>query len=130
MNDLISSGLSNLKKVDTTAQNQKPPEKEMTFIDLIKSGQYSLRKVDPSTINQKPVETKPMSHIDLIKAGQFKLRKVDLSKPPPPKPKEEVDPSKLSLQEILQRAASIREAVECSDSSESESGSETSTTEW
>jgi hypothetical protein len=73
------------------------------------------------------------SHLDLIKAGGFQLKKVDRSQPlgPPPKPKfeKEEDPGALTLQDILQKAASIREAVACSDSSGS--GSEkTESTAW
>jgi hypothetical protein len=51
----------------------------------------------------------------LIKAGQFQLKKVDRSQllpPPPPPPKHgEEDSSQLTLQDIMQKMASIREAV-------------------
>jgi hypothetical protein len=67
--------------------------------------------------------------LDLIKTGQFQRKKLDLSQvvSKPVLRQEEVDPSQLSLQDILQKAASIREAVACSDSSSAASESETTT---
>jgi hypothetical protein len=53
--------------------------------------------------------------LDLIKAGQLQLKKVDRSQllpPPPPPPKHgEEDSSQLTLQDIMQKMTSIREAV-------------------
>lgn len=96
--------------------------------DLLKGG-IKLKKVE------KPPEPAPapMTHLDLIKQGGFKLKKVDKSKPlpPPPKPEvENVDPNSLSLQEILARAASIRDAVAGSDDSDDDEESESSSTTW
>jgi hypothetical protein len=71
------------------------------------------------------------SYLDLIKEGSFNLKKVDKSEVRPPvkdKKQEPKDPSTLTVQEILQQAAAIREAVACSDSSEDES--EETTTSW
>jgi hypothetical protein len=101
---------------------------------LIKAGGFQLKKVDPNApLGPKTGPAEPVSHLDLIKSGGFQLKKVDRTQPlgPPPKPKfeKEEDPSSLTLQDILQKAASIREAVACSDSSES--GSEkTESTAW
>jgi hypothetical protein len=103
-------------------------------LDLIKSGTFALKKVDPNApLGPKIIPDAPMSHLDLIKTGTFALKKVDRTQPLPPGPKpkfeKEEDPSALTLQDILQKAASIREAVACSDSSES--GSEKSeSTAW
>ena len=91
---------------------------------------------DLSSISLKSVDseqdTSSVSHLDLIKSGKFVLKAVDKSKPLPPlKPKiEERDPNTLSVQEILQQAAKIRDAVACSDSSSEESSSESSSTTW
>ena len=70
------------------------------------------------------------SHLDLIKSGKFVLKAVDKTKRAPEvKPKfEEIDPNTLTVQEILQHAATIRDAVACSDSSESEESNDSSTT--
>lgn len=103
----------------------------MSHIDLIRSGSFKLKPVDRSEpLPPPPGPQQPASYLDLIKTGQYKLRKVDTSKPlpPPPKPKEDTDSNCLTLQDILQKAASIREAVACSDSDSSEE--ETSTTSW
>ena len=98
-----------------------------THLDLIKSGQFKLKKVDTTST---PAPAAPMSHLDLIKSGQFHLKKVSDFRPPPPKPKEEErDPNTLTVQEILEKAASIRSAVACSDSEDEES-EKSSTTSW
>ena len=91
----------------------------------------SLKKVQPSAA-PPPAPSAGLSHLDLIKSGQFHLRKVDLSAPKPaPKQKEvtNVDPNSLSVQDILQQAALIREAVRCSDSS-SDEDSESESSVW
>jgi hypothetical protein len=66
----------------------------------------------------------------LIKTGQFKLRKVDVDLTPKPalKPKVSAPDGELTVQDLLQRAAAIREAVACSDSSGE--GEEVTTTSW
>jgi hypothetical protein len=88
-------------------------------------GQVTLRKVEPQ--EKAPAA---VSHLDLIKSRAWQLRKVDTSAPRPAvKPKHEEKPSdQLSLQEILQKAAQIREQIACSDSGSSSSGS--SSTVW
>jgi hypothetical protein len=73
-------------------------------------------------------QEKVVSYLDLINQGNFNLKKVvQNDKPKPLTPKEERDPSSLSLQDILLKTASIREAVECSNSSDT--GSESSS-DW
>ena len=104
---------------------------DATHLDLIKAGNFKLKKVDNSA-PAPPPQSAPVSHLDLIKSGNFKLKKVDRSAPPPP-PKEKIedrDPNTLSLQEILQKAASIRDAVACSDSDEDEEEEESSSESW
>ena len=103
---------------------------DVSHLDLIKAGNFKLKKVDSAPATAPPPA--PVSHLDLIKSGNFKLKKVDRSAPPPP-PKEKIedrDPNTLSLQEILQKAASIRDAVACSDSDESEDEEESSSESW
>jgi hypothetical protein len=100
---------------------------DVSHLDLIKAGGFKLKKVE-----NKPAAPAPLSHLDLIKAGGFQLKKVDKSAlPPPPKEKlEDRDPSTLSIQEILQKAASIRDAVACSDSDDEDSESSSSSESW
>jgi hypothetical protein len=70
--------------------------------------------------------------LDLIRAGRYKLKKIEVnqSRPSPVQPlKAQSKPAdQLTLQEILQKAAAIRDAVQCSASSENSEGS--STTTW
>ncbi|KAH0789543.1 WH2 motif family protein [Histomonas meleagridis] len=84
------------------------------------------------TTSSPPITTskQTISHLDLIKAGNFGLKSVDKTekRPAPIKKFDEVDPNTLSVQEILQQAAIIREAVACSDSSSENEESESSTT--
>ncbi|KAK8896997.1 hypothetical protein M9Y10_014929 [Tritrichomonas musculus] len=74
----------------------------------------------------------PLNHIDLIKSGKFSLKPIDRTKPLgiPPKPKEPVDPSVLTIQELLQQISIIREQTVCSESSENEEESESSENSW
>jgi hypothetical protein len=86
----------------------------------------TLKKVTPQ---DKPGPV--ASHLDLIKNRQWQLKKVDFSTPrlPPLQPRHEEKPSdQLSLQEILRKAAAIREQVACSDSDSSSTSS--SSTAW
>jgi hypothetical protein len=101
----------------------------MSHVDMIKAGAFQLKKVDRSApLPPKPGPQDPVSYLDLIKSGQFKLKKVDPVATPAPRVEEAAgDASNLSLQDILARAASIREAVKVSDSSEEE---KSSTTSW
>ena len=110
-----------------------PQEEEKSYIDLIKEGGFKLKKVDPNSPKPPPLLQEPKSHLDLIKNGEFKLKKVDASTPLPAKPVkkfEDVDPDTLTLEEILQHAATIRDAVAMSSSSTSSSAEDTSTTSW
>jgi hypothetical protein len=70
------------------------------------------------------------SHLDLIRKRQWSLRKVDTSVPRPALPArhEEKPADQLSLQEILQKAAAMREHIAVSDSASSSSGS--TSTNW
>jgi hypothetical protein len=67
------------------------------------------------------ISPRKLSHIDLIKSGAFKLRKVDRDAPLAQRPcvmaERKENPDMLTLQDILQKAASIREATARSDSS-------------
>ncbi|MDR0590240.1 MAG: hypothetical protein LBG09_00010 [Puniceicoccales bacterium] len=102
-----------------------------SHLDLIRGGHFQLRKVDPNAPKgESPLPPPPMSHLDLIKAGAFRLNKVDRDawKNSAPKTQAEEDPSQLSLQDILQKAASIREAVAVSDSSSADE--KTESTAW
>ena len=66
------------------------------------------------------------------KNGNPGLRKIDRSKPlgPPPEPKKPQNTSALTVQEILQQAAAIREQVKCSTTTEDDEESESSDTSW
>jgi sulfur carrier protein ThiS len=67
--------------------------------------------------------------LDLIKSGGFQLKKVTVDNNPKPLPAKKVESSgELTVQDLLQQAAAIREAVACSDSSEG--GEESETTSW
>ena len=84
----------------------------------------TLKKV---TIAPKPaVQASSQTHLDLIKQGNFKLKKVSERTPEVEKPKEAVDPSKLSTAELLQYMASIRAAVKDEDEDEEEESDESS----
>ena len=88
-----------------------------------------MRKVTPA--ETKKVEA-AVSHLDLIRAGGFKLKKVDNTQPKPPvKEKiENKDPNTLTLAEILQKAASIRESVAMSDSDDDSEEDSSSYESW
>ena len=98
---------------------------------MIKSGNFKLKHVDKSEERPPPPPT-PQSHLDLIKAGAFQLKKVDKTERPVVKPKQEEnkDPDSLSIQELLQKAATIRDAVACSDSDEEEEDDDESSESW
>lgn len=71
-----------------------------------------------------------MSHLDLIKSGQFKLRKVEPIKKQEPPPPKEIDPSGLSMQELLQRMAVIRAATKPEEDSDSGEEEDEETSSW
>jgi hypothetical protein len=77
----------------------------------------------------QPESDRPVSYLDLIKTGQFKLKSVDPAtrenRPPPPPA--ETDPTELSVAELLQRMAGIRDDIQGSTGSpEAESSDSTS----
>ena len=101
-------------------------------MDLIKSGQFKLKAVSQdNNTPPPPTPASQLSHLDLIKAGNFHLKKVDRTERPIVKPKQEEskDPESLSIQDLLQKAATIRDAVACSDSDEEEE-EESSSESW
>lgn len=107
-----------------------PPPPSKSTAELLKEGNVKLKKVEHK--EAPPPMTAPLSHLDLIKQGGFKLKKVDQTAPKPP-PKEEIenkDPNSLSLQEILQRAAAIRDAVAESDSDSDEDSNSSESETW
>jgi hypothetical protein len=67
--------------------------------------------------------------LDLIKTGAFKLKKVDADavQKPAPAAKQASPSGELTVQDLLQQAAAIREAVAMSDSSAAD---EDTTTSW
>jgi hypothetical protein len=103
-----------------------------SHLDLIKGGAFSLKKFDPNEPERpKILPDEPKSHLDLIKKGEFSLKKVDRSeKTLASKTREKVDPSTLSLHEILERAAQIREAIAVSSSSEESGSKKSETSAW
>jgi hypothetical protein len=104
-----------------------------SHLDLIKGGGYQLKKLD---LNAPPrpsvLPAAPVSHLDLIKGRNFNLRKVDRSQPlpPAPRPNAEADPSQLTLQDILQKAASIRKAVHESETQHEGNTEKSESTVW
>ena len=71
-----------------------------------------------------------MSHLELIRQG-VKLRKVQPMKQEAPKPsRKDVDPNGLSMGEILERLAEVREAVASASDSDDSDEEESTQSEW
>ena len=86
-------------------------------------GDGAPRQIAPKPSAPKPAPPPPaqVSHIDLIKAGGFKLRPVNRQeKPKAPVKQEERDPNSLSIGELLEKVASIRQDTQASDYEEEE----------
>ena len=80
----------------------------------------------------RPAPAKQQTHLDLIKSGNFKLKKVDNNTPRPQinVPQEKDDTDSLSIQDLLQKAAQIRDAVKCSDSSDDDDEKSSDSESW
>ena len=123
-----TSKTTDVSKAETS--QAAAPGKELTHLDLIKAGNFKLKHVEnTNTQLPKPQQTPPLSHLDLIKAGNFKLRHVDRTEKTAVKEVRK-DPDSLSIQELLQKAATIRDAVQCSDSDNEEEEESLSSELW
>jgi hypothetical protein len=82
-----------------------------------------------STAPRPPLQDEQPGHLELIRKG-VQLRKVQpMKQAPPPKPPEVSDPTQLTIGDILEKLAAVREAV-ASDSSGGGSDSSDSQSDW